>query len=119
MTETTEIPDVKDQINFDEFLKLDLRVGTVTTVKSHPKADKLYVLQVDFGGPTRQLVAGLRPHYKPEEMKGKQIVVAVNLKPARLRGVRSQGMLLAAEDGQGRVRLLTPEAEIDDGAGVK
>jgi len=119
MTETTEIPDVKDQINFDEFLKLDLRVGTVTTVKSHPKADKLYVLQVDFGGPTRQLVAGLRPHYKPEEMKGKQIVVAVNLKPARLRGVRSEGMLLAAEDGQGRVRLLTPEAEIDDGAGVK
>ena len=118
-TASTQIPDLKEQINFDEFMKLDLRVGTVTAVKSHPKADKLYVLQVDFGGPTRQLVAGLRPYYTPEQMKGKQIVVAVNLKPARLRGIKSEGMLLAAEDGQGRVRLLTPESEVDDGAGIR
>ena len=117
--ESSELPDIKQQMTFDEFLKLDLRVGTVTTVRSHPKADKLYVLQVDFGGPTRQLVAGLKPYYEPDAMKGKQIVVAVNLKPARLRGIRSEGMLLAAEDGQGRVRFLTPESEIDDGAGIR
>lgn len=114
----TELPELKEQIGFDEFLGLDLRVGTVTACKSHPKADKLLVLQVDFGGSTRQIVAGLKPYYSAEELEGRQIIVAVNLKPAKLRGVESNGMLLAATDEHGKVKFLTTESEVDDGARV-
>lgn len=106
-------------ISIDEFRQLDLRVGTVQSAEVHPRADKLIVLQVDLGGgERRQLVAGLRGHYAPEALVGRQIVVVANLAPAVLRGVESQGMLLAAQDGE-RVVLLGPDTAVTPGAPVR
>ena len=81
----------------EPFAKLNLKVAEITEVKEHPEAEKLYILQISLGKERRQLVAGLKPYFKPEELKGKQIVVVTNLKPAKLKGVESAGMLLAAE----------------------
>ncbi|MBI4150919.1 methionine--tRNA ligase [Candidatus Woesearchaeota archaeon] len=91
----------------DPFAKVNLRVAEIKDVQNHPNADKLYVLQIHLGNEHRQLVAGIKAHYKPEELKGKKIVVVSNLKPAQLRGVESQGMLLAAEK-KGIVKVLDP-----------
>lgn len=105
-------------ISFDEFKKIELRVGTVKSVENHPKADKLYLLKVDLGNEERQLVAGLKQYYKPEELEGKQIIVVVNLEPAKLRGMESQGMLLAAEDDDGNVSILIPDKKIKNGSEI-
>lgn len=85
-------------IEYDDFAKLELRVATVLECKPHANADKLLVLQIDLGGEKRQICAGLRQHYQPEQLVGKQIVVVANLKPRPMRGEISQGMLLAATD---------------------
>ncbi len=106
-------------VSIDEFRRLDLRVATITAAEAHPKADRLLVLQIDLGSENRQLVAGIRAHYDPATLVGKQIVVVANLEPAKLRGVESQGMLLAATDGDGRLALVTPEAPVGAGATVK
>ncbi len=112
----SETPDV---IQFDDFLKLNLRVGTVKSAEVHPAADKLIVLQVDLGSEQRQIVAGLRGHYEPEALVGKQIVVVANLAPRMMRGQESQGMLLAAStEDHGEVILLTTERPIANGARV-
>ncbi|MDQ7779810.1 MAG: methionine--tRNA ligase, partial [Planctomycetota bacterium] len=79
---------------FDDFKHLDIRVARVTAVENHPNAEKLYVLKIDLGDSQRQIVAGLKKHYQPEELQGKLIVVITNLPPVELRGVRSEGMLL-------------------------
>jgi len=93
----------------DPFSKLDLRVGKVIDVKDHPQADTLYLLHVDLGAfGKRVIVAGMKPHYTKDEIKGKSIIVVVNLKPAKIRGVESKGMLLAAEDKDKFVSLLNP-----------
>ncbi len=105
-------------ITIEDFGKMELRVATVKAVESHPNADKLLVLKVDLGGEERQLVAGIKAHYTAEELVGKQIVVVANLQPAKLRGVESQGMLLAASDGD-RVVILTPEKPVSSGSPVK
>jgi tRNA-binding protein len=86
--------------------------------RAHPNADKLIVLQVDLGSEQRQICAGIRNHYTPEELVGKQVVVVANLETAKLRGLESQGMLLAASD-DGRVIILTPEKPVLAGAQVK
>jgi methionine--tRNA ligase beta chain len=106
------------KITIDEFSKVELRVATIKAAELHPKADKLLVLKIDLGTEERQLVAGIRGHYTPEELVGKQIVVVANLQPAMLRGVESQGMLLAASDGE-KVIVLSPEKAISAGARVK
>ena len=85
-------------IKYDDFAKLDLRVATVIECKPHPNADKLLVLHIDLGGEKRQICAGLRLHYQPEQLVGKQIIVVANLEPRTMRGEISQGMLLAATD---------------------
>lgn len=91
------------------FSKLDLRVAKIVDVKNHPKADKLYLLQVDLGDlGKRVLVAGIKPYYKAEELYGRYIVIVANLKPALIRGIESKGMLLAADDEQSIVSLLNP-----------
>lgn len=106
-------------VTIEEFSKMDLRVGTVTSAKSHPNADRLLVLTVDIGEETeRQLVAGIRAHYSPEELVGRQLVVVANLQPAKLRGVESQGMLLAASDGE-QVIVLRPEKRVRVGSQVR
>jgi methionyl-tRNA synthetase len=104
-------------ISFDEFKRMELVVGTVSSVEPHPYADKLYVMKVNLGGEERQLVAGLRPYYEPEELNGKHIVVVANLAHARLRGVESQGMLLAAQDGE-KVIVISPERPVAPGSRV-
>jgi methionyl-tRNA synthetase len=104
-------------ISIEEFRKIELKIATVKSAEPHPNADKLMVLQVDLGGEQRQIVAGIRNHYGPEELVGKQIVVVANLEPAKLRGLESQGMLLAASD-EGGVIILTPEKSVQPGARV-
>ena len=106
------------KITIDEFGKVELRVATIKAAEPHPKADRLLVLKIDLGTEERQLVAGIRAHYTPEELIGKQIVVVANLQPATLRGVESQGMLLAASDGE-KVIILSPEKPIASGVRVK
>ena len=91
--------------------RLDLRVARIESAMAHPNADRLMVLTIDLGDETRQIVAGIVGHYQPSELPGMRIVVVANLKPARLRGEISEGMLLAAEDDEGNLGLLTaPEA---------
>ena len=104
-------------INIEEFRKLELRVGVVKSAEAHPNADRLLVLKVDLGTEERQIVAGIRAHYQPEDLVGKQVVVAANLEPAMLRGVESQGMVLAASD-EGRVVVLSPEKAVAVGSKV-
>jgi len=106
-------------ISIDDFRTIDLRVATITAAAPHPNADRLVVLTIDLGGEQRQLVAGIRAHYEPAQLVGKQIVVVANLQPATLRGVESQGMLLAASDSEGRLALVTPERPVASGAAVK
>ena len=115
--ETNELADVKPEITFDDFKKLDIRIGTVEKVEAHPNADKLWLLDVNFGGPTRRIVTGLRGIYESEALLGKKIAVLVNLAPAKFRGEESNGMLLAAE-GNDVVSLLQPDKEIEDGSEV-
>ena len=106
------------QITYDDFKKMDLVVGTVSSVEPHPNADKLYVMQVDLAeGQPRQLVAGLKPYYEAQALVGKRIVVVANLAPARLRGVESNGMLLAAQTGD-RVIVLTTDDDMPPGSKV-
>lgn len=104
-------------ISIDEFRKLELKVATIIKVEPHPNADKLLVLQIDLGSEERQIVAGIKAHYAPEELVGRQVVVVANLETAKLRGVESQGMLLAASDGD-RIVILTPERSVNPGAKV-
>jgi methionine--tRNA ligase beta chain len=104
-------------ISIDEFRKIELRVATVRSAEPHPNADKLLVLQIDLGSEQRQICAGIRSHYTAEELVGRQIVVVANLETAKLRGLDSQGMLLAASD-EGRVIILTPEKSVQAGAKV-
>ena len=106
-------------LTIDDFRKLDLRIATVTAAEPHPNADRLLVLQIDLGSEQRQLVAGIRAHYEPQALVGKQVVVVANLEPATLRGVQSQGMLLAASDAEGRLAVVTPERPVAPGAPVK
>uniref|UniRef100_UPI00262038ED methionine--tRNA ligase subunit beta n=1 Tax=Thermococcus sp. TaxID=35749 RepID=UPI00262038ED len=105
-------------VSFDDFARLDLRVGKIIEVKDHPNADKLYVVKVDLGDEVRTLVAGLKKYYKPEELLNKTVVIVANLQPKKLRGIESQGMLLAADDGE-NVALLMPDKEVKLGAGVR
>ena len=95
-----------------EFDKLALKVGKIIEIERHPKADKLYVEKIDMGnGEVRQIVSGLVPYFTEDELKGKNVVVAYNLKAAKLRGVMSEGMVLAAEDEAGTVEIVSPDCE--------
>ncbi len=105
-------------IAFSDFAKLELRIGRIIEVDDHPNADKLFVLKVDVGEETRVLVAGIKQNYSKEELIGKYVVVLVNLEPKKLRGIESQGMLLAADDGK-NVSLLTIDKEVQVGAKVR
>ena len=86
---------------------LKLKVAKIGSVEDHPNADKLYVVKIDLGAEKRQLVAGIKPYYRKEELQNKKIIVVTNLKHAKLRGIKSEGMLLAAQDDKGNVGLLT------------
>ena len=121
MPEPTPAPasEIAEPISIDEFAKVKLRIGRVLEAEPIEGSDKLLKLQVVIGEERRQIVAGIKANYTPEDLIGRQVVVCVNLKPARLRGVESQGMLLAATDAQGGAILLQPEKEAPEGTNVK
>ena len=107
-------------ITIDQFRTIELRVGTVRSAEPHPNADRLLVLRVDLGGEERQVVAGIRAHYDPATLVGRQVIVVANLEPAKLRGVESQGMVLAvADEANNRVVLLRPDDAVTPGAVVR
>jgi methionyl-tRNA synthetase len=106
-------------IQFDDFAKVQLRVARVLEAFEHPKADKLMVLKVDLGTEQRQICAGIRGQYTPEQLVGRNIIVVANLAPRMMRGLESNGMLLAASNADhSRVILLTPDADIEPGSSV-
>ena len=105
-------------VTIDEFRKLELRIAEIKEVAEHPNADRLFIVTVDLGDKTKQLVAGIRGSYQKEDLIGKQVVVVDNLEPAMLRGVESQGMLLAASDENGIV-IVSPEKKLKLGSTVK
>ena len=119
-SETTEVKEitVKPEIVFDDFAKIDLKVGTIVSAEKVEKADKLLKLQVDLGFETRTIVSGIAMHFKPEDIVGKQVTVVVNLAPRKMRGIESNGMILMAEDANGKLHFINPEEAINPGSGV-
>ena len=105
-------------VTIQDLMNIELKVAKILEVRDHPNADKLLVLTIDLGGETRQIVAGLRGHYEGDALVGKEIVVVANLEPASLRGEESDGMLLAAVDGE-RVVVVSPEQSVSAGSPVK
>ena len=109
---------MKPEISYDDFAKLDLRVATVLSAREHPNADKLMLLRIKVGEVEKQIVAGIRGHYQAEELIGRQIVVVNNLPEVVLRGEESNGMLLAASDGDDII-LLRPDRQCTSGASIR
>ena len=113
-----ETSEISTAISIEDFKKIELKVATIKAAEPHPNADKLMVLQIDLGTEQRQICAGIRSSYTSEELVGKQIVVVTNLATAKLRGMDSQGMLLAASSGD-RVIVMTPDQPALAGSIVK
>jgi len=106
----------EETVSFEDWSKLDLRVGEILEAEGIEGADKLYKLKVDLGTETRTLVAGLKQYYTKEELEGKRVIVFCNLEPRKIRGIESKGMILAASsDDTGEVKLLTPEGVAEPG----
>lgn len=110
---------VIEQIGIEDFMKVDLRIAEIKQAEKVEGADKLLKLQLDVGGEPRQIVAGIALHYKPEELIGKKITIVANLKPAKIRGVESHGMLLAASDANGLSVLTLDRGIVGSGAKAK
>ena len=105
-------------VSIAEFKNIELKIAQIKEVQDHPNADKLYVITIDLGDKTKQIVAGIRAAYTKEELVGRQVVVVDNLEPAILRGIESQGMLLAAQDEQG-ICIISPLRSVKPGSIVK
>ena len=116
--QSTDKPVNKATIQFDDFAKIDLKVGTITAAEKVEKADKLLKLEVDLGFEKRTIVSGIALHFKPEDIIGKQVVVVANLAPRKMRGIESEGMILMAEDKGGKLHFVNPDALIDTGSNV-
>ena len=115
---TSAIAAVKPEIVFDDFAKIDLRVGTIIAASKVEKADKLLQLSVDLGFETRTIVSGIAQHFEPASIVGKQVTVVVNLAPRKMRGIESNGMILMAEDANGKLHFINPSENINPGSGV-
>lgn len=111
-------PESKPEIQFDDFAKLEMKTATVIACEKVPKADKLLKLEVDLGTEKRTIVSGIAQHYTAEEMVGKQVIVVTNLAPRKMKGIESQGMILTAEDKDGKLQLLRPENPVTPGSRV-
>ncbi|SFD72750.1 methionyl-tRNA synthetase [Lentibacillus persicus] len=118
-TEETQAPEQKDEIAIDDFMKLDMRVAEVLKAEPVKGADKLLKLQVDTGRDKRQIVSGIAEHYKPEQLVGKKVICITNLKPVKLRGEMSEGMILSGEDSDGKLALASVEQTLPNGSVVK
>ncbi len=116
---TEEKPEEKvELIGIEDFMKVDLKVGTIESCEKHPKADRLLVSQINLGEKTVQIVSGVADYYNPDEIIGTQVVVVTNLKPVKLRGVQSEGMVLCAKDDEG-LKFVSPSGAISNGSSVK
>jgi len=118
-TEQQEEPKMSEKISYEQFQKIELRIARVVAAEKVAKADKLLKMQIDLGDEKRQIVAGIAQHYQPEEMIGKQIVVVSNLEPAKIRGIDSDGMLLAAVEEGGKLSIIIPEKEMANGTRIR
>lgn len=116
--EVKEVEEKIEEVTIDDFDKIKLKVAEVISCENHPKADKLYVLQLKLGEEQRQVVSGIKEFYSPEDLVGKKVVVITNLKPVKLRGVESKGMILAAEDKTGKLSLLSTLEDLQSGATI-
>ncbi len=114
----SQVSNLKPQIQFDDFAKIDLKVGTILTAEKVEKADKLLKLEIDLGFETRTVVSGIALHFEPSEIVGKQVVVVANLAPRKMRGIESNGMILMAEDAAGKLKFVAPDAVVNNGSGV-
>ncbi|MCR3957097.1 MAG: methionine--tRNA ligase subunit beta, partial [Gudongella sp.] len=114
--EAAEEKEEEEEITIDDFAKVKFKVAKVLACEDHPKADKLLVLTLKVGDEERQVVSGIKQWYAPEDLIGKKVIVVANLKPVKLRGIESRGMVLAAQDADGKLTLLSTLEDIDDGA---
>ena len=115
----SKFPPMKDEITFDEFMKMDIRVGTITAAEKVEKADKLLKLTVDTGIDTRTVVSGIAEHYNPEDIVGQKVSVLLNLAPRKIRGVESQGMILMAETTEGELAFVSPTKDLEAGNTIR
>ena len=110
--------DRKSEIQYDDFAKLDLKVATIIAAEKVAKADKLLKLEVDLGFEKRTIVSGIALHFQPENIIGKQVVVVSNLAPRKMKGIESNGMILMAEDANGKLKFINPDEVVANGASV-
>lgn len=118
-TITSNFPPMKNLIEFDEFTKMDIRVGKILTAEKVEKADKLLKLTVDTGLDTRTVVSGIAAHYDPAAIIGQKVTILMNLAPRKIRGIESQGMILMAEDADGKLAFVAPTEEMEVGGEVR
>ena len=111
--------EVKPEIGFEDFVKIDLKVGTIVAAEKVAKADKLLKLEVDLGFETRTIVSGIALHFEPAAIVGKQVTVVTNLAPRKMRGIESNGMILMAEDADGKLKFVNPDEAVKNGSGVR
>jgi methionyl-tRNA synthetase len=116
---TEEKSMLKPEITIDDFSKIDLKVGTILSAEKVEKADKLLNLQIDLGFEKRTILSGIAKHFSPEEIIGKQVVVVANLAPRKMRGTESNGMILMAEDQEGKLFFVKPESVVANGSEVR
>ena len=109
----------KPEITYDDFAKLQFQIGEIVKCEAVPKSKKLLCSQVKIGSETRQILSGIKAWYKPEDMVGRKVMVVTNLKPAKLAGMMSEGMILCAEDDEGNLALMSPEKDIKSGSEVR
>ncbi|MDZ7776352.1 MAG: methionine--tRNA ligase [Bacteroidales bacterium] len=112
------VPEAKENIGFEDFMKMDIRIGTILEAEKVPKTKKLLKLKIDTGIDQRTVVSGIAEHYKPEDIIGKQVSILVNLEPKKLRGIESQGMILMAEDSDGRLSFIEPDSKLHNGSEI-
>ena len=117
--ENSKFPPMKDEVTFDDFTKMDIRVGEIMAAEKVEKADKLLKLTVNTGLDTRTVVSGIAEHYSPKELVGQKVSILMNLAPRKIRGVESQGMILMAEDDEGKLSFVAPTKEMEAGGGVR
>jgi methionyl-tRNA synthetase len=115
---STPAPEIKPVIAFDDFAKIELRVGTIIAAEKVEKADKLLKLEVDLGTEKRVIVSGIAQHFDPVAIVGKQVTVVANLAPRKMRGIESNGMILMAEDADGKLQFVNPDEKVENGSGV-
>ena len=116
---TPQYAPLAEPITYDDFAKMDIRTGTVLTAEKMPKSDKLLKLSIDLGFETRTILSGIAKHFTPEEIVGKKVVVLANLAPRKMMGIMSNGMVLMAENSEGKLALVAPPDEWQDGCVVK